>query len=123
MFGSVSFNEILLILVIALVIFGPKRLPQIGRTVGKALGEFRRASSDLKRTMESEMASIDQEVAAKPSVAERIAPAAGTLERRSDPSRPAPVAEEPAATDPATLPADAFDVPDAPSGSDPAETP
>lgn len=133
MFGPVGFNEILLILVVALIIFGPKRLPQIGRTVGRALGEFRRATSDLKRTMQSEMASLDEEVAAKPSAAERIAPAAGAVERRSEPARPEPVAQEPVAQEPvaqepvaqepvATDPAP-DPVADAPSGSDPAETP
>jgi sec-independent protein translocase protein TatB len=91
MFGSVSFNEIMVILVIALIIFGPKRLPQIGRTVGKALGEFRRASSDLKRTMETEMSNIDKEVAATPSPAERIAPVAA-VERRNEPVAAPPVA-------------------------------
>jgi TatA/E family protein of Tat protein translocase len=98
MFGSVSFNEILLILVIALVIFGPKRLPQIGRTVGKALGEFRRASNDLKRTMETEMSSIDREVAAQPSAAEQITPAVGTVER-IEPSLAAPPESDPASSE------------------------
>jgi sec-independent protein translocase protein TatB len=96
MFGSVSFNEIMVILVIALIIFGPKRLPQIGRTVGKALGEFRRASSDLKRTMETEMSNIDKEVAATPSPAERIAPVAA-VERRNEPVAAPPVAGAPVA--------------------------
>lgn len=60
MFGSLSFNEIFFIMVLALLIFGPKRLPQIGRTLGRAIGEFRRASSDFKRSMEVEM-SLDDE--------------------------------------------------------------
>ncbi len=123
MFGPVGFNEILLILVVALIIFGPKRLPQIGRTVGRALGEFRRATSDLKRTMQSEMASLDDEVAAKPSAAERIAPAAGAVERRSEPARPEPVAQEPVAQEPVATDPAPDPVADAPSGSDPAETP
>jgi TatA/E family protein of Tat protein translocase len=41
-------EELILVLVIALIIFGPKRLPEIGRTIGKALGEFRRASSGIR---------------------------------------------------------------------------
>jgi sec-independent protein translocase protein TatB len=56
MFGSIGFPEILLILVLALLIFGPKRLPEVGRTIGKGLAEFRRASSDLKRTVNAELA-------------------------------------------------------------------
>jgi sec-independent protein translocase protein TatA len=45
---NLGFQEILLILVIALIVFGPKRLPEIGRTVGKSLREFRRASQDIR---------------------------------------------------------------------------
>jgi TatA/E family protein of Tat protein translocase len=55
MFGSIGGTEILIILVIALVVFGPKRLPELGRTIGKGLGEFRRASNDLKRSLEDEI--------------------------------------------------------------------
>lgn len=47
--------ELLFILILALLIFGPKRLPEVGRTIGRGLGEFRRASNDLKRTIEREM--------------------------------------------------------------------
>ena len=43
MFGSIGGTELLIILVIALVVFGPKRLPELGRTIGKGLSEFRRA--------------------------------------------------------------------------------
>lgn len=56
MFGSLGFPEILLILVLALLLFGPKRLPEIGRTIGKGLSEFRRASNELKRTLDAEVA-------------------------------------------------------------------
>jgi TatA/E family protein of Tat protein translocase len=44
-----------MIMVLALLLFGPKKLPEIGKTVGKALGEFKRASNDLKKTIEDEM--------------------------------------------------------------------
>ncbi len=60
MFGSLGFPEILLILVLALLIFGPKRLPEVGRTLGKGLSEFRRASTDLKRTVNAEL-SLDED--------------------------------------------------------------
>lgn len=55
MFGSLGLPEILFILVIALLVFGPRRLPEVGKTLGKALREFRRATSDLKRSVEVEM--------------------------------------------------------------------
>lgn len=61
MFGSLGLPEILLILVVALLVFGPKRLPEVGRTIGKGLGEFRRASADLKRTVNAELALDDDE--------------------------------------------------------------
>jgi TatA/E family protein of Tat protein translocase len=53
--------EMMFIMVLALVLFGPKKLPEIGRTVGKAINEFRRASSELKTTFEREMQNLEQE--------------------------------------------------------------
>jgi TatA/E family protein of Tat protein translocase len=59
MLGSLGVPEIIFILVLALLIFGPKRLPEIGRTVGKGLAEFRRASSEIQRTINAELALED----------------------------------------------------------------
>ncbi|HEX6201678.1 MAG TPA: twin-arginine translocase TatA/TatE family subunit [Thermoanaerobaculia bacterium] len=56
MFGPLGTMEILFILVLALLVFGPRRLPEVGRTIGKALGEFRRATTDLKRSVNAELA-------------------------------------------------------------------
>ena len=56
MVGSIGGTELLIILVIALLIFGPKKLPELGRSIGKGLGEFKRASNDLKRSLEQEIA-------------------------------------------------------------------
>jgi sec-independent protein translocase protein TatA len=53
--------EMMFIMVLALVLFGPKELPQIGRKVGKAIREFQRASSELKTTFEREMQNLEQE--------------------------------------------------------------
>jgi TatA/E family protein of Tat protein translocase len=53
--------EILVIIVLALVLFGPKKLPELARTLGKAMTEFNRARNDLKATFEREMKSLDQE--------------------------------------------------------------
>lgn len=75
MFGSLGFPELLFILVLALLIFGPKRLPEIGRTIGKGLAEFRRASSDLKRSIDTEILAADAERPASPRPAAAPAPA------------------------------------------------
>lgn len=56
MFGSIGIPELLLIFVIALLLFGPRKLPEIGKTLGKAMNEFKRASNDLQRSLEEEIA-------------------------------------------------------------------
>jgi Tat protein translocase TatB subunit len=53
--GPLGIQEVILIFVIALIVFGPKKLPELGRQVGKALGELRRASNDIKRSIEKEI--------------------------------------------------------------------
>jgi TatA/E family protein of Tat protein translocase len=55
MFGSLGIPEMILIFVVALIVFGPKKLPEIGRTLGKALGEFKKATDDFKSTIEREV--------------------------------------------------------------------
>ncbi len=54
--GSLGLPEIAFILVLALLIFGPKKLPEIGRTLGKGVSEFRRATDELKRSINTELA-------------------------------------------------------------------
>ena len=53
---TLSSTELLFILVIALIFFGPRRLPQLARSIGKGMAEFRKASEDFKRTWEREVA-------------------------------------------------------------------
>jgi TatA/E family protein of Tat protein translocase len=55
MFGSIGMPELLIIFVIALIIFGPRKLPELGRSLGKSLGEFKRASNELRNTLEDEI--------------------------------------------------------------------
>lgn len=76
--GSLGMPEILLILVIALIVFGPRKLPELGKSLGQSLAQFRKASEDFKRQWEDEV----------------------VLERNRIESAPAPVVEEPAAAEP-----------------------
>jgi sec-independent protein translocase protein TatA len=52
---SIGFGEIFIILVLALIIFGPRRLPEMGRTVGRSLREFRRATSEIRSEITADL--------------------------------------------------------------------
>jgi TatA/E family protein of Tat protein translocase len=62
--GSLGMPEILIILVIALIVFGPRKLPELGKTLGQSLAQFRRASEDFKRQWEDEVAIERQRIEA-----------------------------------------------------------
>jgi len=66
---NVGMQEMVIIFLVALVLFGPKKLPELGRTIGKALTEFRRASSDLKASFEREMHNLERETDMKETTA------------------------------------------------------
>ena len=87
MFGSLGLPELLLIFGVALIVFGPRRLPEIGRTLGKALGEFKKASDNLKDTIKREVHVEEQK-----QVGATVTAAPDTV------SRAEPVAVEPAST-------------------------
>jgi TatA/E family protein of Tat protein translocase len=78
--GNLGMPELMMIMFLALLLFGPTKLPEIGKQVGKALGEFKRASNDLKRSIQDEM---DKAQAGLDSVS-------------SDPPKPEPKPEPPA---------------------------
>mgnify|MGYP001826093194 FL=1 len=59
MFGTLGMPELVLIFVVALLLFGPRKMPEIGKSVGRAMREFRRASNEFKRTIEDEVAADD----------------------------------------------------------------
>ena len=74
MFGSIGMPELIIILVIALIIFGPRKLPELGRSLGRSIGEFKRASNELRNTLDEEIRIEEQKAA----------------ERAADPSRTTP---------------------------------
>ena len=55
MFGSIGLPELIVIFIIALLIFGPKKLPEVGKSVGKAIKEFKKASDELRTKVEDEI--------------------------------------------------------------------
>ena len=114
MFGPLGFPELIFIVVLALLIFGPKRLPEIGRTIGKGMAEFRKASNDLKRTIDTELA-LDETVS--PPVRSWLEPAPAIPPNTA--ARLAPVPALPVETaELAEPPAEPEDTPDLPLSTD-----
>ncbi len=60
MFGSIGGPELIVIFVVALLIFGPRKLPELGRMIGRGLGEFRRAATDLRTTLDTEVSRMEK---------------------------------------------------------------
>jgi sec-independent protein translocase protein TatA len=94
MFGSIGMPELIIIFVIALIIFGPRKLPELGRSLGKSLAEFKRASTELRSTLEEEIRLDEQRThleaskaaAATSTLSEApAAPAAPTIHRVEEP--------------------------------------
>src|SRR5438552_6923352 len=88
MLGSIGMPELIIIFVIALIIFGPRKLPELGRSLGKSIAEFKRASNELKSTLEEEIRLEEQQhqrqeaakAAAGPTVVTPVADAAGATQ-------------------------------------------
>ena len=79
MLGSIGMPELVLIFIIALIIFGPKKLPEIGKSLGKGLAEFKRASDDLKQNIQKEVETLQAE--AKTEM--KLEPPADTVQKPS----------------------------------------
>lgn len=88
MFGSIGMPELILIFIVALLVFGPKKLPEIGKSIGKGLAEFKKASDDLKRTIEHEIEQGKQEAS---SIREQVA---GVFPREAPAPPPATASEQ-----------------------------
>jgi TatA/E family protein of Tat protein translocase len=122
--GSLGFSEIAFIAIVALLLFGPKKLPEIGRTLGRGMAEFRRATDELKRSINTELALDESPVPPvlrtrrieDPVEPAAIAPIPGEAPQMTEP-RPAgfPVTAEPvAATAPEPVAVPAPDLPEPP---------
>ena len=92
---DLGMQELIVIFIVALLVFGPKKLPELGKQLGKGLGEFKRASTDLKRSIEEEVEKAAREEATKPppdpgprAVAAEGTVASAAAEERRDPIRP-----------------------------------
>jgi sec-independent protein translocase protein TatA len=95
MFGSIGMPELIIILVIALIIFGPRKLPELGRSLGRSIGEFKRASNELRNTLEEEIRIEEQRDQRDAIRAEQdSAVAAATPPTSAPPATPAPPANE-----------------------------
>src|SRR5438094_571872 len=96
MFGSIGMPELIIIFVIALIIFGPRKLPELGRTLGKSLAEFKRATNELKSTLEDEIRLEEQQLQRAETKAATQTTAAATTTAAAAPA-PAPTVATPAA--------------------------
>ena len=88
--GPIGFPELAIILVVALIVFGPRKLPELGRSLGRSINEFKRASNELKNTLEEEIRVDEQRTTTAPKApvqasAEQTpaAPAADSVPRTS----------------------------------------
>ena len=101
-----SFPDTIVLFILALLLFGPKKLPQIARQVGKALGEFKRASNEFKAQIESEISQLEFEEKKKEqeqslpkieAISESIPSSRFTLpDKRADSDPPSPDINSPA---------------------------
>jgi len=73
MFGPIGMPELIVIMVLALIIFGPRKLPELGRSLGRSLNEFKKASNELKHTLDEEIRVEEQRSAEQQRAAETAA--------------------------------------------------
>lgn len=72
--GPIGVPELILIFVVALIVFGPRKLPELGKSLGKSIAEFKRASNDLRSTLDEEIRLEERKTAAATAAASTPAP-------------------------------------------------
>jgi TatA/E family protein of Tat protein translocase len=108
MFGPIGMPEMVVIAVIALIIFGPRKLPELGKSLGKSIAEFKRASNELKHTLEEEIRTEELQDTRKSA---EVPPTAPT------PAAAAPASPEAASASPEAAPASPEAAPASPEGA------
>jgi TatA/E family protein of Tat protein translocase len=88
MFGSIGMPELIIILTLALIIFGPRKLPELGRSLGKSLGEFKRASNELRNTLDEEIRIEEERSTTKPAPQPSSVAQAGPVTPDYEPTEP-----------------------------------
>jgi TatA/E family protein of Tat protein translocase len=87
--GPIGFPEMLIILVVALIFFGPRKLPELGRSLGRSIGEFKRASNELRNTLDDEIRAEERRASTQ------AAPPPAPISNPTDPANlPSPAAPE-----------------------------
>ena len=85
MFGPIGMPELIVIMVLALIIFGPRKLPELGRSLGRSLNEFKKASNELKHTLDEEIRVEEQRTVDQQRAAETAARPAPVATAEADP--------------------------------------
>jgi sec-independent protein translocase protein TatB len=111
-----SIPHLIIIFVVALVVFGPEKLPELARTLGRVMGEFRRATGDLKSTFEGHLRDLEHEAdqrridgtnaGSEARAADSVTNAAATVPTAPDPSPEAELRAPPETAAPAITPAE-----------------
>lgn len=127
--GPLGVPELIIIFIVALLVFGPRKLPELGKSLGKGLSEFRRASNELRNTLEEEVRAAEYEPPPPPPKLDKPAEAApadpqAAVETGEDPA--AATSSEPEDSDAAAAPVsveERAEAPPHPSEADPGQEP
>jgi len=109
---NLGLPEMIFIFLLALIIFGPRKLPEIGRQIGKAMGEFKKASNEFKSQIEGEIRNLELEETVKKASEPQILPPQGSVANTAPAADavvmhdPAPALDAPTVLDATVTPAD-----------------